>query len=79
MMQESKKEEPLFLITLGLAQRIVRYINNTPSPNIPVGEAIEIINSLSSLPQATVKDETPEKDVVTNRRPRKSSAKKPQK
>lgn len=55
--KNEKKEEPLFLITLTLAQRIMRYIQASPSPNFPVGEAMDIVNSISKLPQATVKKE----------------------
>lgn len=63
--QEKKQEqEPIFIITLGLAQRIMRYIQSSPSPNIPVGEAMDIVQQLSRLPQAQVSAEQPKPPTV---------------
>lgn len=58
--EQQQQEEPLFIITLSLAQRIMRYIQSSPSPNIPVGEAMDIVQQLSRLPQATVAKEQPQ-------------------
>lgn len=77
MTQEQKQEEPVFLITLSLAQRIMRYIQSSPSPNIPVGEAMDIVQQLSKLPQATVakKEEEPNKPVKKTRTRKASRSK----
>ncbi|MHA2427512.1 MAG: hypothetical protein ACXADB_05780 [Candidatus Hermodarchaeia archaeon] len=58
---QQQQEEAIFIIKLSLAQRIMRYIQSSPSPNIPVGEAMDIVQQLSRLPQATVanKEEQP--------------------
>lgn len=72
--EEQKQEEPLFIITLSLAQRILRYIQSSPSPNIPVGEAMDIVQQLSRLPQATVADE-PEKPKTPAKKTRTRKSK----
>lgn len=40
------------LIPAQLAQRVIEYIRNSPSPVIPVKEAIDIIQRISNLPRA---------------------------
>jgi hypothetical protein len=64
------QEELHLVIPARLAQRVIEYIRNSPSPVIPVKEAMDIIQRISNLPRAQTA--SPE-----DKQPANSESKKP--
>jgi hypothetical protein len=55
------------LIPAQLAQRVIEYIRNSPSPVIPVKEAIDIIQRISNLPRAQITDPPEDKQPAAKK------------
>jgi len=71
-MPQMQPEGLQLLIPAQLAQRVIEYIRNSPSPIIPVKEAIDIIQRISNLPRAQVADPPEDKqpaDQPTGKKP----------
>lgn len=69
MPQMPQLEGLQLLIPAQLAQRVIEYIRNSPSPIIPVKEAMDIIQRISNLPRAQTVDPPPEDKKPTEKKP----------
>ena len=67
-----QQEGPCLILPVQLAQRVMDYIRNSPSPMAPVREAMDIIQRISNLPRADPGVLNPKKPAA-----KKPAAKKP--